>query len=523
MLRNRSYPDSKAEGLLRLDGKVMAVTRQAESHKFLGDVVWVALGQLFMSLTGLAVLPALTKSYPAELYGMWSQMVVTVGFLRILTLKFESAMIRFLAAEEDREKRRRAIGTMVWPIIAITGLILIFSSLLRQDLSLFLFADSQFVSYVPLTFLWASMEALFFFGLSYQRARREIKRFSLIRLASTVVRMCLIVGLALAGFSFYSIIVSVTIIQSLFVVGVFAILVQELGFPKFKFTGLGTYLLYSLPLMPGEVLYWVINASDRYFIAHLLGISQTGIYSASASLANLLMLLSWPIGMVLFPSVSKLWEQGDHQKVNGYFEYSMKLFLTLALPASVGLFIISQPLLRMLATAEFEVGGLLVLLLAFGVVLAGVFQINEYIFYLKKKTAWLPLINGTGSVVNIGINLALIPRIGITAAAISTIISYLVISVILAYFARKMLSYRIDFIFTLKVVVATALMSAALWFITVNSITGIILVIVIGIAVYGSALFLAGAFSKEDKKILRSALSCFRSRIRATTGENNNN
>lgn len=485
----------------------MTIERQFESKKFISDVVWVGLTQVFIYFTGIVVLPALTKSYPTQLYGLWSQMVVTVGFLGILTIKFDSATIRFLAAEEDKDKRRRALGTMLWPILAIICLILILSLVLGRSLSILLFTDSQYMKYVLLVFFWASMEALFVFSLSYLRARGKLKSFSVIRLACAIIRMIVIVSLALAGYDFYWLVVGVITTQTLFMVTVFAMIIRDVGLPKFNFVGLKEYLAYSVPMLPSEVLYWVVNASDRYFIAHFLNISQTGIYSASFALANLLNLLSWPIGMVLFPSVSRLWEQGDLEKVKGYFQYSLKLYLTLAVPAVVGLYILSQPLLGILTTSEFKVGGVLVLLLAISVLFVGVFLINQYPIYLVKKTGWLPLVNGIGAVINVIVNIILIPRIGIMGAAISTITSYFVISIIITVWGRKMIGYKLDFKFVFKVVVATAIMTACLWFIEVNNVIDIILVVIVGVVVYGLGLYLLRAFSKEDRNVIKQALS----------------
>ncbi|OGO23650.1 MAG: hypothetical protein A2144_01480 [Chloroflexi bacterium RBG_16_50_9] len=481
--------------------------RQVESKRFISDVLWVGLTQVFIYLTGIVVIPALTKNYTTQVYGLWSQMVVTVGFLRILTIKFDSATIRFLAAEEDKEKRRRALGAMLWPILALIVFVLVISLLLRQSLSILLFTDSQYVNFIPLVLIWAATEALFDFALSYLRARGQMKTFSSTRLASAVIRMFVIVSVALAGYDFYWIVTGIIITQALFLFAVSAMIVREVGLPTFNFEGLKKYVTYSVPMLPGEVLHWIDNASDRYFIAHFLNISQTGIYSASYSLASLLSLLSWPIGMVLFPAVTRLWEQGDIEKVKGYFQYSMKLFLTLSVPAAVGLYILSQPLLGLLATSDYVVKGVLVLLLAIGGVFGGVFLINGYTIFLLKKTGWLPVIDAIGAVINVIVNIFLIPVIGISGAAVSTIVAYFIISVIIIIWGRRMINYKLDFKFLGKVVAASLLMSASLWFIEVNSVLSIILVIIAGVSVYGLGLYLLRAFSREDRKVIRDALS----------------
>jgi len=462
-----------------------------------------------MSLTGLVILPALTKNYSALDYGLWAQMIATVGFLRLLTLKFDSAIIRFLSAEDDKGKRREAMGTMLWPIIALIALGVVVCLTLKTNLAIFLFTNTIYANFVALVFIWASLDALFLFTLAYLRARDRIRFYSVIRLVSSIVRMLVVFLIATSGFDFYWLVLGVIIAQVVFVSAVFVMIFRELSFLSFSFSRLKTYLLYSIPMLPGTMLYWVIAASDRYLISHMLDLSQTGIYAASASLANLIMLLAWPIGMVLFPSVSRLWERGESEKVKGYFQYSLKLYLVLALPTAFGLFILSQPLLRLLATSEFAAGGMLVLLLSIGIVFSGVYLINEYTVYLAKKTAWLPIITLTGAAINLSINIVLIPRLGILGAAVGNIAAYLTISAILIYWGRKMVNYQIDFISILKVIAATLIMSASLWFLKPEKIWEIAGVIVLGSVIYIVSLHFLRAFSGEDRKVIKKALSGF--------------
>lgn len=479
-----------------------------EPQKFTSDVAWVAISQVLILLTGLAILSALTKSYPPEIYGVWVQIFVTVGLLTpILTFHLGTAMVRFLAGEEDRDKQRRALGTMLWPILAFACLLLLISLLLRQNLSIFLFAEPKYASFIPLAFLWASVEALFSFSLSYLRARGRIKRLSVIQLALAVVKMALIVILAVAGYSLEWIIVCLIIGQALFVAMVLGMIAREIGFPQPGFEGLKGYLAFSLPMLPTGALMWIINSSDRYFITHLLSLPQAGIYSASYILGSLVSLFWTPIGFVLFPTISKFWEQKDLAKVKSYFEYSTKLFLTLAIPAAAGLYMLSQPLLGIVTTAEFMVGGTLVLLVALGTVFCGLYNLNVYVIYLVQKTKWLPFIFTIGAVTNALINIILIPKVGIIGAAISTIVSYFVLSAIITVWARRAISYKMDFKFISKVVLATLLMVFCLRFIEIGSALSIVLAVIVGVAIFSLGLLLLKAFSKQDRRLIREAFS----------------
>jgi O-antigen/teichoic acid export membrane protein len=328
--------------------------------------------------------------------------------------------------------------------------------------------------------------------------------------------MLVIVSLALLGYEFFWLVVGVILVQGLFVVLIFSLIFRDIGWPQIKFAGLKNYLTYSVPMLPGDVLFWIVMASDRYFITHFLSISQTGIYSASAVLANLIGLLSWPIGIVLFPAVTRLWEQKDIVKVGSYFQYSLKLFLTLAVPAAGGLYVLSEPLLNVFTTSEFLVEGNLILLLAIGELFIGISVINEYQIFLVKKTKWLPLIYTIGAGTNAGINIVLIPKIGIFGAAISTIVSYSLLSVIITFWGRKMIDYKLDFGYALKVVLATIVMIGCLWFIDFKGIIGVFALIIIGIVIYGLIIFLLRAFSRQDMAVIKEALSGFKNKIKSS-------
>lgn len=116
-----------------------------EPQKFAGDIFWMAASNLAVPLVGLITLPAMTKNYSAETYVVWVQSFIIVGLVGlIIGLYLGHAVVRFLAAEDNMEIRRRAMGAMLWPVLAFTGLALVISLLLRQDLSKLLFATPDY-------------------------------------------------------------------------------------------------------------------------------------------------------------------------------------------------------------------------------------------------------------------------------------------------------------------------------------------------------------------------------------------
>ena len=345
------------------------------------------------------------------------------------------------------------------------------------------------------------------FSLSYLLARGKIKRASIIQLGLAITKMVVVLVLALAGYSLGWVIVCLIAGEIIVVVAVFGMIVREIGLPKPAFEGLKGYLAFSVPLIPSVILLWVIDASDRYFITHLLNLSQTAIYSASYTIGALISLFYFPIHGVLFPTVSRLWEQKEPSRVRSYLEHTTKLFLTLAIPGAAGLYILSQTLLDILTTSDYVVGGGLILLVALGTVLLGVYQINFFIILLVKQTKWLPPMIAIAAITNAGINLALIPKFGIMGAAISTIVSYFILAVIVIVWARRVINYKVDIKFLTKVIAATLLMAFCLNFVKIGGVLGIITIVVAGIAIFALALWLLRAFSSQDRKLIKEIVS----------------
>jgi len=478
-----------------------------EPQKFATDTVWVAVSQALVPLTGLITLPALTKCYSAEIYGAWIQTVfVVLLFSFILNLSLGNAIVRFLAAEDDVELRRRALGAMLWPIVVFACLVLIMSVLLRQDLSILLFANPEYAYLIPLIFLWASMEALFQFLTCYLLARRRIKRFSIIQVSLTITKMAVIVMLAMAGYSLGWIVVCIIVGETAIVAVIFGMIVREIGFPKPALEGLKGYLAFSVPLIPSGILFWAISVSDRYFITHLLNLSQSGIYSASYGIGSLIYLFFLPLQVVLFPILSKLWEQRGISRVRNYLEYSTKLFLTLALPGAAGLYILSQPLLGILTTSDYLVGGGLVLLIALGILLLGLYYINVLVILLGQQTKWLLPLLAVAAVANVGFNLTLIPKVGIIGAAISAIVSSFILAVIVTVWARKVIGFTIGIQFLAKAIAGALLMAMCVSFIHIGGILGIIIVAIAGVIIFSLWMWIVRAFSIEDRKLIKEII-----------------
>ena len=476
--------------------------------KFARDIIWVGISQLLISLVGIVTLPALTKSYSTETYGIWVQIGVTESLVTtLLLLDFHAAVVRFLAGEEDKSIRLLSLGSMFSAILVFGAILVASVSLFARPFSILLFNNAADLDFVRLTFLWAFVDTLLIYFISYLRARGRIKGLSIIQIFIALCKMTVVFVFAKVGLGIAWIIVCIILIELTFTFGILGRIIWEEGFPKLNFGAIGKFLAFSAPQMPGDLLIWIISANDRYFITHFLSISDTGIYSSSNSLGQLISLFFSPIAFVLLPAVSRAWGQNQQITVKNYFEYSVKLFIVLAIPAVAGVTLLSQPLLKIITTSQYLAGWELVFLIAVGIVFFGIYQINLYALLLIRQTKWIPLMILAALTVNVGMNLILIPKVGIIGAAISDFISFFVLAAIVTGFARKAISYTFDFKFLGKVISATSVMSLCVFLLKVHNPASIILALIAGVIIFFSILFLLKAFSEQDKRLAIHTLS----------------
>lgn len=77
----------------------------SEYKLFAQRVGLVGIANLIVSLRGLILLHILTKTIGTDLYGVWTQILVTISLLMSLgLLGLNTAKIRFFAGEKDKNK-----------------------------------------------------------------------------------------------------------------------------------------------------------------------------------------------------------------------------------------------------------------------------------------------------------------------------------------------------------------------------------------------------------------------------------
>ncbi len=478
------------------------------SRKFATDTLFYALIQFVYGLRGIIILPVFSKVLGSEWYGLFMQLIITVNLLiPFLSFRLETAVVRYLAGIKDNIIFKRYYFSALTFVMLSAVFVVVLANLFQTISAQVIFGSGKYADFVFLGSMYLFSNILMTFLLNYFRIQSRIKTLTSFKLVHIILEISLIISLIYLGFDLKFVLGSMIGLQGVFI-GLLTIgILKELGLPSVHISPLIELLKYSLPLMPNGLMGWGVNYADRFFIVQLIGLAAVGTYSAAYSVGMSLSLFIAPVGFVLFPLISEKWDLKKYDEVQKYFSTILRYFFMFALPAAIGLGILANPLFTLLATQEFTAESDLVFWIGIGVVFYGLYQLNVYIFHLIHKTHYVTILLGLGLVINLILNLVLVPVLGLTGAAVATFITYLFLAGIAFYYGHKIIQFQLNPVDIGKMIISTV----ALWYIlsqfSITTITGIIFIILLGVIIYLLLLFLLRVLSMEEIKHLKRLLS----------------
>jgi O-antigen/teichoic acid export membrane protein len=478
----------------------MALMNQNQEYSTFGrHVGYIIIVNIAVLLLGLIQVPILTKGLGTTLYGTWSLIMVTISLIvPFAMLSFSMSVVRFLSAEKDIRIVREdfySACTIVFTSGTIFSALLFFSS---DYLAVSIFKDADVSSYIRLASVLVLINSMHTVILAFFRMRRWIGLYSILNLLTAVFRVGLIAAAILLGHKLNGVIIVVIINGALFSLFPLLIIFRQAGFQPPRFSHMKSYLKWGIPLTPNSAMLWIMSVSDRYMVSYFLGVSSAGVYSAAYAIGNYASFALMSLGIVLYPTISKAYDEGKRDETAKYLKYSVKYLMMIAIPSAFGLSILAKPLLQILTTSEFVPGYVIIPYVSSGAVLFCFYQTCVYIIHLVGKTHITVRLLGTAAALNIGLNLILIPRMGIVGAAIATLIAYGVLGILTLMVSRRYLKFDLSLFFILKSAIASAIMALCIYLFDPSSGTEVIISIVGGILIYFGVLLIIKGLSKSE-------------------------
>lgn len=408
--------------------------------------------------------PILTRILSVEEYGNLALFNATVSIMLSLakcgiTTSFIRSFAAVQTADDDRRRRLYASATGVSAALAL-GIVVLYTIVIFFLNDYFGRALTAVLLLAALPILIDAARDLFF---AFLRAEEKVLTLSMLGLmmrvgsVATGIFACVILLGGLTGY-----IVGVIVFEAAAVLllglhfarrGVFRL---RLASPSVA----GQLLIFGAPLLLFDLSSLVNDYADRFLISHFLGSAQVGIYSVGYNFATYVQgMITAPLWMAIFPIYTKIWETDGPAKTAEFLNVFLNYYLALAILVIVGVTMTSSELITLLATSKFAAAASVTPLVITSVMIYGTTHITAAGFYLAKRTKTIATLTLGCALINILINLFLIPSYGILGAAYATVISYLTLTVLVTAFSRDLLRVRWPFA-SLTTYLAAAMVSA---------------------------------------------------------------
>jgi len=456
------------------------------------DTIIYGLATLSERVVSFLLLPLLTKTLSQELYGIWTQMIVTISLLlNIVLIGAPSAIVKFLSGMKDRVRMSKIFHVLLTLSLINILIVIIFFYIFAPSLSILMFGNVYLYKFVYLFSFFLLVEALFELFTALIRTCRKIKLLSLYYILKHVLRVTLLAIFILVFHTDFFTAIFFVIIFQLFLIILIYIkdIFKELGlYVSFYNIDLKRILNFSLPLIPYTLMFWSNNFVDRYFILHILNIKEVSVYAVSYSFAAIIGIFYSILGFTMYPYMAKAWNEGNKRKVIRILERGFEYYFLFAFPTLIFLTILNRPLIKIFTTDAYISSAKLILWIGMGIIMLGIYQLTIYPILLMEKTLLNLKILGMAMVVNIILNALLIPHIGILGASISTFISNCILAILTIKIGRKYLPYSFNIKNLLKIGFTTIEIALLLFWITkfidISTVSGLVWTSLWGIVFY---------------------------------------
>lgn len=382
----------------------------------------IALGKICTQFVTFLLLPIYTRFLTTDEYGTIDLVITCTNLISpILSLQLERSVFRFLVnARQNKDIQKKIISTSFGAIIPSILLVLIIVPIIGT------FFNIQYWEYILLIIITSIIANI---SLQIPRGLGKNTHFSigsaLIGISNALIS---ILSVTILGWGIEGVLLANIISHIIGIIYLFFSLnvAKRIQISRRDKATLKELLKFSLPMIPSDICYWIINASDRLLIFLFLGNSMNGIYAAATKFPAIIITAYNVFNMSWMETVSAHSEDKDAPVyLSKVFNEIVKLSGSLCIAVNSIIAILFNSIVGESFADSYQYVAILVFGSFFNIIIGAL----SALYFGYKKTSEIAKTNALAAIINIILNFAFIHIIGIWAAVISTVIAYIVVTI----------------------------------------------------------------------------------------------
>ncbi len=396
---------------------------------FMENFLIYGLGGMLSKLIPLVMLPIITRIMPDASYvgiSDLSNTIVQFGSA-IAIFGMYDAMYRMFFEREDEDFKKNICSTTFIFSGLMSILVCIIMIFARDIIARYFFGDIKYSNLVFIASFTTLISATNQIVSAPTRMQNKSKIFLVTNTLSSILSYAIAMVLILTRHYVIAFPIAALIAGIIIECAFWMQNNNWFQFQRFDKGLLKQLLVIAIPLIPNFLIYWVFNSSDKLMITNIIGVGAAGVYSVGSKLGH--------ISQLIYTAFAGGWQYFafSTMKENDQIRSNSKIFEYLGVISfSTTVFICawSNLIYRILFVGDYVAGYVIAPYLFLAPLLQMLYQVACNQFIVVKKTWPSMIILSMGAVINVIINFAMIPRIGIEGAAIATLIGYIVSDVI---------------------------------------------------------------------------------------------
>lgn len=381
------------------------------------NTVMLMIGKICTQCVSFFMLPLYTAVLATEEYGTADFIITYVSLLYpVIGMQFEQGLFRMMLDYRNcRENNRTLFSTVMicnlLQIIAFSILFIPLRYLIKSEYVVFL---------LPLVIIQILQGTL----LQFARGIDRTDVYTVGSFINAVLHVgfnVILVGIIRIGLT--------GLLYSMIIAGIGSSLYIILRLKVWKFFDLRLFnkqefvsvAKYSIPLIPNQLAWWVVNASDRTVIVYFLGTGANGIYSVANKFSSMYITFYNFFNMSWTESVSLAINDEDK---NEYINRMINIFFNLIAALCIGIIACMPFVFPILVNHAYKGAYYQIPVLMVAVFFQALQGLYSAIYVALKKTKEIAKTSIFSAIINLTVNLLLVRYIGLFAASVSTLVAF---------------------------------------------------------------------------------------------------
>lgn len=401
-----------------------------------------SIGNIAQKGMGIITLPIYLNILTKAEVGIFGLLDITINIItEILILGQANSIIFFNNKGEYEQKKDSVFFTITFFVLLVNLLFVLSAELFATSLLSFSKSTKDITSFLPFIIYVSLIRVINNLFLNKLRADEKSAFYTSI----TLIKIASFIGLIFYTVVYLKLSVS-GIMYSYLVSEIIVLIILLPGMIKkmklvFEKAALKEALKFGTPLIFSSIGIMILNLSDRYLINLYLNLEEVGVYDIAYRIAGVVnMFLILPFNQAMLPSAFK---ELNNPSGSRYLSKLMTYMCFVTVWGGLAISVFGKEIILILCNKNYFAALSYIPLIVLAYILSSMRNVASNGLLFAKKTLLIAVITIASGILNIILNIILLPIYGTIAAAYTTLVSFLVFYLVTFIMADRF--FRINY------------------------------------------------------------------------------